>query len=90
MSAIFDYNPKISAAMKPEYWEKCMPSVEHLLQMVEENQGELTTGKFYKISDPADLGVKMFENWVSNFFFSFGKEFACQTEKKLPIFYYYY
>ena len=25
VSSVFDYNPKISAAMKPEYWEKCMP-----------------------------------------------------------------
>jgi translation initiation factor 3 subunit C len=43
VAAIFDYNPKISAAMKPEYWEKCMPSVEHLLQIVEDHP-ELQTG----------------------------------------------
>lgn len=24
ISAIFDYNPKISDAMKPEYWNKCV------------------------------------------------------------------
>ena len=45
ISAIFDYNPKISAAMKPEYWEKCMPSVEHLLEMIGQNQEQLTTGE---------------------------------------------
>lgn len=45
VSAIFDYNPKISAAMKPEYWEKCMPAVEQLLTMIDENKEELTTGE---------------------------------------------
>ena len=44
VSAIFDYNPKISAAIKPEYWEKCMPHVEELLKMVDENREEVTTG----------------------------------------------
>jgi len=33
VAAIFDYNPKISAAIKPEYWEKCMPAVETLLEV---------------------------------------------------------
>ncbi len=45
VSGIFDYNPKISAAMKPEYWEKCMPAVEELLEMVENNPDTLTTGE---------------------------------------------
>merc|ERR1712025_480585 len=31
--------------MKGEYWEKCMPSVEKLLEMIGENQGQLTTGE---------------------------------------------
>ena len=31
--------------MKGEYWEKCMPSVEKLLEMIAENQGQLTTGE---------------------------------------------
>jgi len=44
ISAVFDYNPKISAAMKPEYWEKCMPEVETLLQMISENSENLQTG----------------------------------------------
>jgi translation initiation factor 3 subunit C len=42
-AAIFDYNPKISAAMKPEYWEKCMPAVEFLLKMIGENE-DMTIG----------------------------------------------
>ena len=42
VSAIFDYNPKVSVAMKPEYWEKCMPAVEKVLQMIEENLEDLT------------------------------------------------
>lgn len=37
IAGIFDYNPKISAAMKPEYWEKCMPEVESLLAVIAEN-----------------------------------------------------
>lgn len=44
IAAIFDYNPKISSAMKPEYWEKCMPAVETLLTWVEENLEDLSTG----------------------------------------------
>ena len=44
VSAIFDYNPKISAAIKPEYWEKCMPHVEELLTMIDDNRAEVTTG----------------------------------------------
>ena len=42
-AAIFDYNPKISAAIKPEYWEKCMPAVEFLLKMISENE-DITIG----------------------------------------------
>ena len=45
VSAIFDYNPKISAAIKPEYWEKCMPHVEQLLTMIDENREQVTTGE---------------------------------------------
>lgn len=42
-AAIFDYNPKISAAMKPEYWEKCMPAVEFLLTLISEHE-DITIG----------------------------------------------
>lgn len=45
ISAIFDYNPKISAAMKPEYWEKCVPAVDQLLDMIGNNTDCLTTGE---------------------------------------------
>jgi len=43
--AIFDYNPKISAAIKPEYWEKCMPEVEELLKMISDHEKDLITGE---------------------------------------------
>ena len=46
VAAIFDYNPKISVAMKAEYWEKCMPAVEELLKLIEDNQDTLQTGEF--------------------------------------------
>ena len=45
ISAIFDYNPKISAAMKPEYWEKCVPAVDDLLDKIGENSETLQTGE---------------------------------------------
>eukprot|EP00093_Oithona_nana_P003028 03028.XXX_116763_115000_1 [CDS] Oithona nana genome sequencing. len=45
ISAIFDYNPKISAAMKPEYWEKCVPAVDFLLDMIGNNTEDLITGE---------------------------------------------
>ena len=46
VAAIFDYNPKISVAMKPEYWERCMPAVEELLRLIDENKETLQTGEF--------------------------------------------
>jgi translation initiation factor 3 subunit C len=45
VSAIFDYNPKVSVAMKPEYWEKCMPNVEKILQMLQESVEDLDSGE---------------------------------------------
>ena len=45
ISAIFDYNAKISTAMKPEYWEMCMPAVEKLLDWIQENADDLTTSE---------------------------------------------
>ena len=46
VAAIFDYNPKISVAMKAEYWERCMPAVEELLRLIEENNDTLQTGEY--------------------------------------------
>jgi len=46
VAAIFDYNPKVSSAMKPEYWEICMPAVEELLRLIDENKETLHTGEF--------------------------------------------
>ena len=44
ISAIFDYNPKVSSAMKPEYWELCMPAIETILEQLHNNVEDLTTG----------------------------------------------
>ena len=53
VSAIFDYNPKVSSAMKPEYWEKCMPAVEELLKLLTDNAEDLTTSD--SITDEAEV-----------------------------------
>merc|ERR1719318_2364855 len=45
IAALFDYNPKLSDAMKPDSWEKCMQGVEDLLAMLEEYGDEVTTGE---------------------------------------------
>ncbi len=45
ISAIFDYNAKISTAMKPEYWEKLVPAIEKLLQDLHENAADLATSE---------------------------------------------
>ena len=34
ISAIFDYNPKISDAMKPEHWEKLLQCISELLSLL--------------------------------------------------------
>ena len=73
-AAIFDYNPKISAAIKPEYWEKCMPAVEFLLKMISDNE-DITIGdhiseeqevldeKPYKVL--SEHSVVLFHVWFS-------------------------
>ncbi len=53
IAAIFDYNPKISSAMKPEYWEKCMPAIEKLLVLLDEHADDLTSGD--NINDDAEV-----------------------------------
>merc|ERR1719228_2705989 len=45
IAALFDYNPKLSDAMKPDSWEKCMQGVEDLLIMLEEQGDNVTTGE---------------------------------------------
>jgi len=44
VAAIFDYNPKISEAMKPEHWEQCMPAVKELLTMIKDNLETVVAG----------------------------------------------
>jgi len=45
IAALFDYNPKLSDAMKADSWEKCMQGVEDLLAMLEEFGEAATTGE---------------------------------------------
>merc|ERR1719209_1822877 len=45
IAALFDYNPKLSDAMKPDSWEKCMKGVEELLELLEEEGDAVTTGE---------------------------------------------
>lgn len=45
ISALFDYNPKLSDAMKPDSWEKCMNGVEELLDLLTEQGENITTGE---------------------------------------------
>ena len=45
IAALFDYNPKLSDAMKPDSWEKCMAGVDTLLDMIEEFENVVTTGE---------------------------------------------
>ena len=45
IAALFDYNPKLSDAMKPDSWEKCIAGVDTLLDMIEEFENVVTTGE---------------------------------------------
>ena len=45
IAALFDYNPKLSDAMKPDSWEKCMQGVEELLDLLDEQGENITTGE---------------------------------------------
>ena len=50
IAGIFDYNPKVSVAMKSEYWEKCMPAVEKVSFCLMEYN--LLNSEFYKSTHP--------------------------------------
>jgi len=45
IAALFDYNPKLSDAMKPDSWEKCMKGVEELLDLLTEQGENIQTGE---------------------------------------------
>merc|ERR1719192_680913 len=45
IAALFDYNPKLSDAMKPDSWKKCMKGVEELLDLLDEQGENITTGE---------------------------------------------
>ena len=82
VAAIFDYNPKISVAMKPEYWEKCMPEVEELLRLIDENKENLQTGEFiYEEQETfEEPPFKVFSdsNWISSLILQFALAFLGQ------------
>merc|ERR1712142_872282 len=44
IAALFDYNPKLSDAMKSDSWEKCIEGVDNLLDLMAEHDGVITTG----------------------------------------------
>merc|ERR1719192_914052 len=45
IAALFDYNPKLSDAMKPDSWEKCMKGVDELLDLLDEQGENITSGE---------------------------------------------
>merc|ERR1719383_178236 len=44
IAALFDYNPKLSDAMKSDSWEKCIDGVDNLLELMAEHDSIITTG----------------------------------------------
>jgi len=44
ISALFDYNPKLIDAMKPDSWEKCIAGVDNLLDLLAEHAEIIITG----------------------------------------------
>merc|ERR1719383_141905 len=44
IAALFDYNPKLSDAMKSDSWEKCIDGVDNLLDLMAEHDSIITTG----------------------------------------------
>ena len=45
VAGMFDYNLKISEAMKPDHWEMCVPAVKELLEMITNAGDDLITGE---------------------------------------------
>jgi len=45
VAGMFDYNLKISEAMKPDHWEMCVPAVKELLEMISNAGDDLITGE---------------------------------------------
>jgi len=44
IASLFDYNPKLSDAMKVDSWEKCIEGVNTLLDLLKEHEDEITVG----------------------------------------------
>ena len=44
IAALFDYNPKLSDAMKADSWEKCVDGVDNLLELLMQHDNVITTG----------------------------------------------
>ncbi|CAH3149908.1 unnamed protein product [Porites lobata] len=45
ISSIFDYNPNVATCMKAEMWQECLNQIEELLDILIENQDQLTVGE---------------------------------------------
>jgi translation initiation factor 3 subunit C len=56
----FDYNPKLSDAMKPDSWEKCMNGVDELLDLLEEQGDNITSGE-HILEESEQLDVPPFK-----------------------------
>jgi len=42
-AALFDYNPKLSDAMKPDSWEKCIEGMDNLLDLLQAHEDAIST-----------------------------------------------
>ena len=60
IAALFDYNPKLSDAMKPDSWEKCMNGVDELLDLLEEQGDNITSGE-HILEESEQLDVPPFK-----------------------------
>lgn len=62
IASLFDYNPKLSDAMKVDSWEKCIEGVNTLLDLLEEHEEEITVGSLIldenEVLDKAPYKIK--------------------------------
>lgn len=45
ISSIFDYNPNVATCMKAEMWQECLKQIEELIDILIDNQGQVTVGE---------------------------------------------
>ena len=62
IASLFDYNPKLSDAMKVDSWEKCIEGVNTLLDLLEDYEEEITVGSLIldenEVLDKAPYKIK--------------------------------